>query len=152
MRQVSASAALSEGSFAPQRSRASSHGRGRQLTPDAKWGSELSCFHSAASQRSRDRAPRPSRKSKASNASSLVSGRSTRSYSEVLQSRVPHLGKPMQRSSTPVKLRSDGSRDGDKDVLDHVVVGAGVCGLVAAGELQKAGKRFIIFEKSSDIM
>lgn len=61
----------------------------------------------------------------------------------MLQSRVP---------SAPLEKRPTGSRGGDKEVLDHVVVGAGVCGLVAAGELQKAGKRFIILEKSSDIM
>jgi predicted NAD/FAD-dependent oxidoreductase len=38
------------------------------------------------------------------------------------------------------------------EIVDHVVVGSGVCGLVAAQELQSQGKSYLVLEKSGNIM
>jgi hypothetical protein len=38
------------------------------------------------------------------------------------------------------------------EVMDHVVVGAGVCGLVAAKELAEGKKKYVVLEKTHDVM
>jgi len=62
-------------------------------------------------------------------------------------------------AATKLSVGSGGSNQGldklemgPKDTVDHVVVGAGVCGLIMAQELTKQGKSYMVLEKSDDIM
>eukprot|EP00931_Biecheleriopsis_adriatica_P060292 TRINITY_DN3619_c1_g1_i2.p1 TRINITY_DN3619_c1_g1~~TRINITY_DN3619_c1_g1_i2.p1 ORF type:complete len:646 (+),score=123.48 TRINITY_DN3619_c1_g1_i2:162-1940(+) len=38
------------------------------------------------------------------------------------------------------------------ELLDHIIVGAGACGLMAAAELSKQGMKFIVLEKTQHVM